>query len=297
MFNGSMSSFFDIQWRHYNLVNANQLNQSSNATSSSTYNNGSGYLAGAFRPLSVMVANNAWQLVEGLIVDTKLGGIGFRNHSLPPQTTYGTTWEEDILFIEPKSECVDTNITVEFTTNSGGTRISTMNLVDHGGFSDLDKAATWWSSGIESSQEDPALRRRAYNAAWTYNALQMSILNLTIPTFINRSSTDPPAQLPYINSKNGASFLLQDRINTSTEYKPGIGMLTLLRNYGLSKLLLDYSDNSSVIVKSSGKQTPLYKNPYKITTDMFDMIRKRLDNDMITTDKKTRRSMCWSQFY
>lgn len=83
-FNRSVSSFFDIQWRHHSLANVQEANTTSAMTGLVMFNNGSGYYAGSYRPLSVIVADDAWEVAEGLIIDTKSGGIGFRNHSLPP---------------------------------------------------------------------------------------------------------------------------------------------------------------------------------------------------------------------
>ena len=78
--NTTVSNFFDIQWRRYLT------------TTQDVFNNGSRYLVGSFRNMQSIVLNNAYQPVEGLVTDTINGGIGFRNHTVPPGFHYGVTW-------------------------------------------------------------------------------------------------------------------------------------------------------------------------------------------------------------
>jgi len=52
--------------------------------------------------------------VDGLIVDLKDGGLGFRNHTIPLGSGQGARWDEDILFVVPETTCVDTNLTLAF---------------------------------------------------------------------------------------------------------------------------------------------------------------------------------------
>ena len=73
----TISNYFDIEWRRYLT------------TSDNDYNNGSTYLVSSFRNMESLILNNATEPVEGLIVDTKKGGIGFRNHTVPPQFPHG----------------------------------------------------------------------------------------------------------------------------------------------------------------------------------------------------------------
>lgn len=69
--NTTISNFFDIQWRQYTIT----------ADSRQVFNNGSLYLVSAFRGMQTLGLNNAIEPVEGLIVDTVNGGIGFRNRT------------------------------------------------------------------------------------------------------------------------------------------------------------------------------------------------------------------------
>lgn len=65
--NTTISNYFDIQYRRYQ------------STVDPTVNNGSKFLVGTYRQMQSVVLNDAVQAVEGLIVDTVNGGVGFRN--------------------------------------------------------------------------------------------------------------------------------------------------------------------------------------------------------------------------
>jgi hypothetical protein len=94
----TVSSAFDIQWRTFKKV----LREPDD-------HGGQPYLVGSYRHLSQLILNDAWEAFEGLIVDTITGGIGFRNHTIPVSPLlYGATWSEDLLFIEPETECKHT---------------------------------------------------------------------------------------------------------------------------------------------------------------------------------------------
>ncbi|KAJ7226321.1 hypothetical protein C8J57DRAFT_206099 [Mycena rebaudengoi] len=73
--------------------------------------------------------------VGGLIVDLEKPGIGLWNHTFPAETPNGGVWEEDVLWIEPVSACIDANLTVEYELHHQ-TEIN-VNLTDRGGFSGL----------------------------------------------------------------------------------------------------------------------------------------------------------------
>jgi hypothetical protein len=130
-FDRTVSSVFDIQWRTYKKV-----------VQSRSMKDDQQYLVGDYRHLSQMVLNDAWEAVTGLLVDTKKGGIGFRNHTAPPVTPFGSTWSEDLLFIEPETECVDLNITMDFSipySDDDRNDVEDLVVTDHGGFADINK--------------------------------------------------------------------------------------------------------------------------------------------------------------
>jgi hypothetical protein len=130
--------------------------------------------------METLILNNAFQPVEGLIVDTVNGGIGFRNHIFPPGFQHGVTWTEDLLFIEPETVCVDTNLTLNFTiatTPNTSTIITNLVLTDRGGFANLHHTIPEFN--ISDPQRNPDLFGRAYTAAWLNNFYTALYYNVT----------------------------------------------------------------------------------------------------------------------
>ncbi|KAH7166582.1 hypothetical protein EDB81DRAFT_919091 [Dactylonectria macrodidyma] len=171
--NTTVSSIFDIQYRSYEHYIT--------AYSSEDYplQNNSLYTTGSMRTLQSLLLNNKTELVQGLVVDTINGGVGFRNHTIP-EIEFGSSWQEDLLWIEPVTECVDTNLTIEFdkilyTTDNPYEEQSF--LVDNGGFVNL--SPDYPSINQDTTQNDPQLRASAYRAAAFNNALAAAFYNLT----------------------------------------------------------------------------------------------------------------------
>ncbi|KAL2142653.1 hypothetical protein VTI28DRAFT_867 [Corynascus sepedonium] len=182
----SVSSIFDIQWR-------NQIN------ATDPYGERSWYMQSGYRQTGILILEPTVQLIDGLIVDAKNGGIGFRNHTAPAAAhEYGSTWTEDILFIEPETECVNLNVTFDFrlvdTTSSKRLSPSHLALTDHGGFSALARTGPDISLPADGNGQGPIdLRERAYNAAWTNNFLTLAYFNATDlnPANITRLDVTP----------------------------------------------------------------------------------------------------------
>ena len=183
----TVSGLFDIQWRTYlNTTNGfAQLGWS---------------LIPSYRELSNLILDEKIEPVEGLIVDMVDGGIGFRNHTAPQTALdYGATWTEDILFIEPETQCVDLNITLDFeiitdiSTTQGYQNIF---ITDRGGMSGLNLTEPSFPSSTVG-QGDLQLRERAYVAAWLNNYMTMSFYNVT--------GTDP-SNIGPLNITKGARF-------------------------------------------------------------------------------------------
>lgn len=184
----SVASFFDIESRQYTYTNKSDMNM------------GNPYPVQNFRMLEGMVLRDAIEPVEGLIVNTKSGGVGFRNHTAPTGAGLGAQWSEDILFIEPETVCVDTNLTLEFKIGplGGDNRdIIDLALVDKGGFVNL--AQEWPTMDPSTSQEEPKLRLRAYRAAVLLNFYTMLFMNVTRPA---------PNAFAYLKSEIGQRFPL-----------------------------------------------------------------------------------------
>lgn len=169
--NQSVSSIFDIQWRSQTNV-------------SDPFGEWGWYLESGYRQIGILILDPGIHLVDGLIVDAQNGGIGFRNHTVPaPLHEHGSTWSEDILFIEPDTQCVDLNITFDFElTEFDTTRLRPWNtaLTDRGGFSGLSRTSPDLSIPNMGNGQGPLdLRERAYKAAWYNNFLTLAYFNAT----------------------------------------------------------------------------------------------------------------------
>ncbi|KAJ7160899.1 hypothetical protein C8R46DRAFT_1194302 [Mycena filopes] len=112
--------------------------------------------------------------IDGLIVDLDNPGIGLWNHTLPTGTSRGAVWSEDVLWLEPVSSCVDTNMTIDYTLQNSfdTTQEKTYNLVDHGGFYNL----TSEYPDLNRDGQNIDLRQHAYKGAVLSNYYTM--LNL-----------------------------------------------------------------------------------------------------------------------
>jgi hypothetical protein len=117
-----------------------------------------------FRNLETMTANDAVEAIEGLIVDTKQGGIGFRNHSAPLPNKLGYGWSEDLLWVQPETRCVNTNLTYSYTLFE---RSIDAHITDPGGFVNLDHEYPRTRTRVP--QSDFNLYDSAYKATWVSN--------------------------------------------------------------------------------------------------------------------------------
>ena len=178
----TISNFFDIEWRQLTWVR--QIPRQGN---NYTYDNGTSYSVGRFQQIDSSILDSRYKVVEGLVVDAREGGLGFRNHTIPTGLPYGGRWKEDLLFIEPETECVDTNLTIDWTitteprnfnaTKGEGIGIRDLFLTDRGGFARAVLEYPTFDRDI--SQKDPSLRTRAYKGAWLSNMLTAVALNIT----------------------------------------------------------------------------------------------------------------------
>lgn len=216
-FSPSLSSIFDLEWRsHCNATDA-------------LGSLGWG-LKSAYRQISTLILEPKSHIVEGLIVNTKAGGIGFRNHTVPKGTyPYGSIWTEDLLFIEPKTECVDLNFTFNFHLESKDNVVRPyvrgIYIKDAGGLSNLSRKAPVNTLDTPSSyngQGELSLRTRALDAAWLNNYLTLLYYNLTNPDInnITRIDAKPGMEIQTtLDSQVNNSFAIQyQSIRSSTSY-------------------------------------------------------------------------------
>ncbi|KAI9821500.1 MAG: hypothetical protein M1832_003348 [Thelocarpon impressellum] len=161
---GSLSGIFDLLPRHYVTRTRPEID------------GGRPYLEATFRPLDKIILGDRLELFEGLIVDSRAAGLGFRNHSATGGFV-GASWTEDITWLEPVTECVDSNVSLRFTIADKDGSASDVRLRDDGGFSEPRPRPE--PVRIDEASTDPDLRGRAYNAAWALNAVSALALNLT----------------------------------------------------------------------------------------------------------------------
>jgi hypothetical protein len=271
--NKSVSSIFDIQWRSYTW---SKVNDNAGAL---LVDNGSAYPVGSFRMASSLLLNDAILLVEGLIVDMKNGGIGFRNHSAPPSQPYGSTWSEDILFIEPETQCVDTNLTLDFsipkTTSEGTSTVSNLVLTDRGGFANINRHYPTWDRN--DTQDNPELFQRAYKGAWINNVWSMFFMNVTNPRNQSESNSHP---FQYLNSAVGKTFPLQyndSSIMPPLNIQPDALQVSTLYGYYLSGTDQGVAGSNNSLFNFSmpghnfttPPKPPLYPNPFNVTSTNF----------------------------
>ncbi|KIX05251.1 uncharacterized protein Z518_06123 [Rhinocladiella mackenziei CBS 650.93] len=248
----SVSSYFDIQARQYQYENQYSIDNQT-------------YLVDSFRPMGSMVLDDSISLIDGLVVDMRNGGVGFRKHTAPSGLRYGAEWDEDILFLEPETVCVNTNITLEVQVSPLNSAYNSSApsgyLVDQGGYVNVNKTSPWLESWHRDLQDallennDPSLSARAYRAAWWMNVQNMYYLNVTKPD-TNRSA--------YMNSEIGHRFPVNNSFTTLSKdqlaFEDFDGLISGIPS------AFEFSNGSLEIFNSSFSETPYYPNPWNITT-------------------------------
>ena len=195
--NSTVSNMFDIEYRQWASHSDLQAN------------NGSAYLVGSLRQVQSMALNNRTEAIEGLVVDTVNGSLGFRNHTIPSTIQQSAQWSEDLLFAQPETVCVPLNLTLDFsiTTNSSVTKLA---LTDRGGFAKLNQTYPEWDQS--DAQANPDLWGRAYKAAWFTNVYGMLYWNITNP----RDMETGRKPFSYLDSQLGKRFDLESDNKSST---------------------------------------------------------------------------------
>jgi hypothetical protein len=271
----TVSGPFDIQYRSHVKSVLDDMQRTKD--SGPLIDNGTAMTVGTYQPLSSLVLSDDILPVEGLIVDMKNGGIGFRNHSAPTFRPLGSAWSEDLLFIVPDTVCVDTNLTFDFQiprtrTEERLAHYGTFKpeIVDHGGFVNLNTTVPEWED--EDVQADPHLYQRAFVGAWLQNAYAMAYMNVTnVPTKKSNG-------FDYLDSKLGKRFplyFLDGETAGSVSMKPN--SLSIAARWGS---FLDgtegWSNQSSVtnVTSNYPSVVPIYPNPFNINSLNWSAIGK-----------------------
>jgi hypothetical protein len=255
----SVASIFDIQWR-------TQMN------ASDAFGEYGWYVKSGYRQVGVVALEKDIHLVDGLVVDAREGrngggGIGFRNHTAPAQAfEYGSTWTEDILFVEPDVQCVNLNVTLEFVLSQNNTsRLSPreLALVDHGGFSKLarEKPDLTYDAVKGNGQDGINLRERAWKAAWAANYLTLA--------FFNATDFDDEDTIKRLDVTEGMRFTN----NGSTSGAENFGSLDLSAfsvEYLAIRTTMDYGEY--LALPATPPRNKSSSNPFGISKAHFNLI-------------------------
>jgi hypothetical protein len=249
------------------------------ATSTSFNINNETYQKASFRFLASRILSDSWTPIEGLIVDYKTGGIGFRNHTAPASLQLGAEWTEDLLWWTPETACVDTNLTLRSQQALPfGSGISTLKqdvryLVDQGGFANINRISPqveWgWGYG-KNVQINPRLRDRAYAAAWLNNVLTMYFMNISDPN-TNRSRISSSVGDQYELDSN--DFTTRSEVYSEAfTYNDYDVIASIPSGYGYGDLPVNVSNSTHYVYSADGVNTTveiLWPNPYNISTANF----------------------------
>jgi hypothetical protein len=276
--NTTVSNFFDIQWRRYYMA------------SGPKFDNDSAYLISGFRSMQSLVTNDKVQVVEGLVVDMVNGSVGFRNHTFPPGFQHGATWSEDLLFVEPETVCVNTNLTIDYNIApavNGTTIVSNLVLTDRGGFVNLNH--TYPAPNITNPQANPDLWTRAYTAAWLNNAYSALYYNVTD----DNNHTSGRTAFSYMNSAVNKTFQLPLPGNTADAFLA----LMITQNFG-DFLGID-GGNTALPNATDPASTSQPINPFNIQVSNFSDIGKTCPsrsktNSLICIPRHLLCSLQWS---
>ncbi|PGH10946.1 hypothetical protein AJ79_05192 [Helicocarpus griseus UAMH5409] len=244
-FSSSVSSIFDMQWRTY----VNDAIDPSKGV----------FLRPVYRQLAPLLLEDKIMPVEGLVVDVKTGGIGFRSHTVPERHfEYGSKWNEDILFIEPETKCVNLNFTLDFKIPrdivTSDEYVEELRIVDHGGFSGLRKnPAPSLKRILSNGQVGINLRDRAASAAWFNNFLTMVFYNATNPDMDN---------IKRLDVSEGDSFPLPS-FSHNTSFRVG---------YEIIRSNMEFGEYLNLTGKSGENGTKWSENPFDISMRNFSFI-------------------------
>ncbi|KAF8886322.1 hypothetical protein BD779DRAFT_1673244 [Infundibulicybe gibba] len=174
-------------------------------------------LGAKFTILESLILRDDIFAVEGLIVDLRAEspGIGFWNHTLP-ELSNGGEWSQDVLWLEPVTSCVSSNLTIDYTMQSG--RVSNyFNLTDRGGFANLAEYPDLSRNGQSGNIYENALTGAIMSNGFTMDILnnltqdQTQYVGRTFP--LNENLTGPsltpgqmgPIELVYLASPQNIS--------------------------------------------------------------------------------------------
>ncbi|KAL7273323.1 hypothetical protein RUND412_003826 [Rhizina undulata] len=171
----TVSGLLDVQYRNWRNVK-----DGDDPSQSISFDKGAEHTEGEYSLLQQLVLDDRYELVEGLVVDMKSGGVGFRNHTAPSGLKYGAKWSEKLLWIEPVTECTNNNLTIDFTVGYSLSGLVNAELVDQGGIAEAQREYPTFNR--DNAQNDPQLAQRAFKGAWITDMLAAGYFNVTKKT-------------------------------------------------------------------------------------------------------------------
>ncbi|KAI8584774.1 hypothetical protein K450DRAFT_217977 [Umbelopsis ramanniana AG] len=141
-------------------------------------NNNQAVPVGELTNIQSFLLSDSITAAEGIVVDmTSTPGVGIVQHTFPSDNQ-GGQWYRDVLWLEPATECVDTNLTIQFKLSDDLTTPvnNSMVLVDKGGLFDL---TTTQPDAYTDTIDNIDLRHHAYAGAVWGNLAVLSALNVT----------------------------------------------------------------------------------------------------------------------
>ncbi|KAJ6524516.1 hypothetical protein B0H19DRAFT_1276476 [Mycena capillaripes] len=187
-----------------------------------------------FATTESLILRNGIFAVGGLIVDLDNPGIGLWNHTLPSGTSRGASWYEDVLWLEPVSECVDTSLTIDYTLLDDSVttnQVGKYNLVDHGGFYNLTKEYPT----LNRDGQNIDLQQHAYKGAVLSNFYTMFNLgNLTRnESYAGRAFPINSTQTNFFGGKSQTiNMLYFGAVTVDNDTIAGGDLLTACEGYG-----------------------------------------------------------------
>lgn len=168
---------FDIEYRSF--IQASNLTDQAHFPGDDGPNidDGRKRTQAAFRMYESLILKDQVSVVEGLVVDTKAGGIGFRNHTVPINPGRGSEWTEGLLWIQPETICVSTNLSIEYIVPIDDLRRMNVVVTDRGGFFGLTEDSPLIN--LDHAQTRPELFARAHAGATCNNSNFMKLLRLS----------------------------------------------------------------------------------------------------------------------
>lgn len=166
---------FDIEYRSF-VQASNETFRSGGPLWGINMDQGRKRTQATFRMYESLILKDQVNVVDGLIVDTKVGGIGFRNHTVPIDPGRGSDWTEGLLWIQPETVCVPTNISFEYTIPESLVEASDVLLTDQGGFFGLAEDSP--PINLNDTQTRPELFARAHKGATCNNSNLMAAMRI-----------------------------------------------------------------------------------------------------------------------